>query len=181
MSSSGRRRGRKLSLSRLLQVALPLALLLGAGFVALQFLWLNSGPWGVPHKSYQEFEQDVLDQKVKRATIDGNIIRAYYDGNLLAVVLTPSVQRSVDVLMKKGVQVEPSYALPASGLSLPVLALALLPYPILAYFALGLMQALGTGADFRETEEVVEKMASALPEPQAPLPSALEDSIEGRD
>lgn len=146
----------------------------------LQFWWLNSAPWGVPKKSYQEFEQDVLDLRIRRATIDGNIIRAYYEGDSLAVVWTPSVQRSVDVLLKKGVQVEAAYALPASGLSLPVLALALLPYPILAYFALGLMQAVGGGASFEETQAVVERLSQApgTEASAAPLPAALEDSIE---
>ena len=44
----------------------------------------------------------------------------------------------------------------ASGLSLPVLLLALMPYPILAYFALGLVNAVGASADFSETEKLLE-------------------------
>ena len=162
MSREHPRRRRKLSVTRILQVALPLAMLMGAGFLGLQFVWLGSAPWGVPHKSYGEFERDVLDQKVSRAIVDGNIIRAEYAGSQQAVVFTPSVERSVDIMMKKGVEVEAARATPASGLSLPVLCLALMPYPILAYFALGLIQSVGASADFAETENLL------VEAPQAP-------------
>lgn len=151
-----RRRSRKVSITRVLQVSLPLLTLLGAGFIAIQFLWLRNAPWGAPHKSYEEFERDIIDFKVKKAIVDGNIIRAEYDGSLLAVVASPSVQRTVDIMMKKGVQVEAAQPVSASGLSLPVLLLALLPYPILAYFALGLVNSLGSSADFSETEKLLE-------------------------
>lgn len=173
------RKSRKLSLHRLLQVALPLSLLLGALFVALQFLWLQSAGWGTPHKSYEEFEQDVREEKVRRAVVDGNIIKAEYDGTLLAVVITPSIDRSVEIMLKKGVRVEAARAVPASGLSLPVLALALLPYPILAYFVYGLVQSVGTGAEFAETEALVRKGGETAPAEQpSTLPAALDDSIE---
>ena len=151
-----RRRSRKVSITRVLQVSLPLLTLLGAGFIAIQFLWLRNAPWGAPHKSYEEFERDIIDFKVKKAIVDGNIIRAEYDGSLLAVVASPSVQRTVDIMMKKGVQVEAAQPVSASGLSLPVLLLALMPYPILAYFALGLVNAVGASADFSETEKLLE-------------------------
>lgn len=151
-----RRRSRKVSITRVLQVSLPLLTLLGAGFIAIQFLWLRNAPWGAPHKSYEEFERDIIDFKVKKAIVDGNIIRAEYDGSLLAVVASPSVQRTVDIMMKKGVQVEAAQPVSASGLSLPVLLLALMPYPILAYFALGLVNAVGASADFAETEKLLE-------------------------
>ena len=72
------------------------------------------------------------------------------------VVASPSVQRTVDIMMKKGVQVEAAQPVSASGLSFPVLLLALLPYPILAYFALGLVNSLGSSADFSETEKLLE-------------------------
>lgn len=151
-----RRRSRKISITKVLQVSLPLLTLLGAGFIAIQFLWLHSAPWGAPHKSYEEFERDIIDFKVKKAVVDGNIIRAEYDGSLLAVVASPAVQRTVDIMIKKGVQVEAAQAVSASGLSLPVLLLALMPYPILAYFALGLVNSLGASADFTETEKLLE-------------------------
>jgi hypothetical protein len=131
-------------------------MLVGAGFVGVQFVWLHSAPWGTPRKSYGEFERDVLEQKVRKATVDGNIIRAEYDGSLLAVVSSPSIERSVDIMMKKGVEVEAARPVPASGLSLPVLLLALLPYPILAYFAMGLIHSVGTAAEFVETEVLLE-------------------------
>lgn len=154
-----RRRSRKVSITRVLQVSLPLLTLLGAGFIAIQFLWLRNAPWGTPKKSYEEFERDILDFKVKKAIVDGNIIRAEYDGSLLAVVASPAVQRTVDIMMKKGVQVEAAQPVSASGLSLPVLLLALMPYPILAYFALGLVNAVGASADFSETEKLLEPTA----------------------
>jgi hypothetical protein len=62
-------------------------------------------------------------------------------------------------MIKKGVQVEAAQPVSASGLSLPVLLLALMPYPILAYFALGLVNSLGTSADFTETEKLLEPPA----------------------
>ena len=37
-----------------------------------------------------------------------------------------------------------------------MLLLALMPYPILAYFALGLVNAVGASADFSETEKLLE-------------------------
>lgn len=160
-----RRRSRKISITKVLQVSLPLLTLLGAGFIAIQFLWLHSAPWGAPRKSYEEFERDIIDFKVKKAVVDGNIIRAEYDGSLLAVVASPSVQRTVDIMIKKGVQVEAAQPVSASGLSLPVLLLALLPYPILAYFALGLVNSLGASADFSETEKLLEPPAPPPPAP----------------
>ncbi len=170
-----RRRPRKLSTTRLLQVALPLTLLFGAAFVAIHYLWLHSAPWGTPQKSYAEFEQDVRDQKVTKAIVDGNIIRAEYSGSLLAVITTPSVERSVDIMMKKGVVVEAARPVPASGMSLPVLCLALMPYPVLAYFALGMMSSVGAGADFSETEILVKSQPTVEP---VKTTSALDDSLE---
>ena len=154
--SKSRRRSRKVSITRVLQVSLPLLMVLGAGFIAIQFLWLHNAPWGAPRKSYEEFERDILEMKVKKAVVDGNIIRAEYDGSLLAVVASPSVQLTVDIMMKKGVQVEAAQPVSASGLSLPVLLLALMPYPILAYFAMGLVSSVGASADFSETEKLLE-------------------------
>ena len=90
-----RRKARRLSVARILQVALPTALLLMACFIGLQFLWLRNAPWGAPPKSYAEFELDVRNAKVKSATVDGNIIRALYEGQLSTVVTTLSAQRSV--------------------------------------------------------------------------------------
>ena len=163
MSRDPGRRRRRLSVTRILQVALPLAMVLGAAFVAVQFIWLHSAPWGTPRKSYLEFERDVIDQKVRKATVDGNIIRAEYDGSLLAVVASPSIERSVDIMIKKGVEVEAARPVPASGLSLPVLLLALMPYPVLAYFAMGLIHSVGTSADFAETEVLVDSIEALAP------------------
>jgi len=170
--SKFRRRPRKVSITRVLQVSLPLLMVLGAGFIAIQFLWLHNAPWGAPRKSYEEFERDILEMKVKKAVVDGNIIRAEYDGSLLAVVASPSVQRTVDIMMKKGVQVEAAQPVSASGLSLPVLLLALMPYPILAYFALGLVSSVGAAADFSETEKLLE--------PPPPAPSREKSSSRER-
>lgn len=157
-----RPRARKLSVTRVLQVALPLMMFLGAGFVAIHFVWLQSAPWGAARKNYPEFERDVLELKVKKATVDGNIVRAEYAGAPLAVVNSPNIQRTVDIMLKVGVEVEAAQAVPASGISLPVLCLALLPYPVLAYLALGLIKSVGASADFSDTEALLEAAPEAV-------------------
>jgi len=170
-----RRRTRKLTLNRMLQIAIPLFLVFGFGWIVLQHWWLQGRPWGVPQKGYLEFEQELRDGKVKRALCDGNIIRAEYEG-ATAVVLSPSPERTIDLMIKRGVQVEALRPVPASGMSLPVLALAMLPYPILAYLAVGLLGSVQSEADFSDTEQLVRHAPAEPPKEPAPeLPHALAD------
>ena len=164
-------RARKLSVTRVLQVALPLMMFLGVGFVAIHFVWLQSAPWGTPRKNYPEFERDVLASRIKKATVDGNIVRAEYADAASAVVCSPNIQRTVDIMLKVGVDVEAAQAVPASGISLPVLCLALLPYPVLAYFALGLIKSVGASADFSATEALLEDSCEGVPGVVAGEPS----------
>lgn len=172
------RKSRPLSLARVLAAALPLALICGALFLLIQYVWLPASGYGARRLAYEEFETLVRDQKVTHATVDGNIVRAETGEGWQLMALTPSVDRSVDLMIKKGVRVEAVRALPSSGLSLPVLVLALLPYPVLAYLAWGLVQAVGSGAEFEETEHLLKQGLRAPEEPAATLPQALQDSIE---
>lgn len=170
-----RRRTRRLTLNRLLQVAIPVFLVVGFSWIAVQHFWLQGRPWGVPQKGYLEFEQELRDGKVRRALCDGNIIRAEYDGST-AVVISPSPERTVDLMIKRGVRVEALRPVPSSGMSLPVLALAMLPYPILAYLAVGLLGSVQSDAGFSDTEQLVHHAISEAPREPAPeLPHALED------
>ena len=170
-----RRRGRRLTLNRLLQIAIPIFLFFGFGWIGVHHFWLQGRPWGVPQKGYLEFEQELRDGKVRSALCDGNIIRAQYDGSS-AVVISPSPERTVDLMIKRGVRVEALRPVPASGMNLPVLALAMLPYPILAYLAVGLLGSVQSEADFSDTEQLVRHAPEEPAKPPAPeLPHALDD------
>lgn len=112
------------------------------------------GPaWALPGEplAYNQFENDVKSKAYTAATVDGNIlVLQTADGKRLRTE-APEVGRAVGLLIKFEVPVNVYRAIPASGLTWPVVFMLLVPYGVLAFYAFALARAAAaTGASLKE-------------------------------
>ncbi len=102
------------------------------------------GPaWALPGEplAYNQFENDVKSKIYTQATVDGNIpVLQTSDGKRLRTE-APEVGRAVGLLIKFEVPVSVYRPVPASGLTWPVVFVLLIPYGVLAFYAVALARA----------------------------------------
>lgn len=165
-----------------LQVA-SLILLLTVGAFYLGSLLTAQAPVDANTKllSYNDFENEVREQVYEDAVVDGNVIVLRYKDTTRksARVEAPEVSRAVGLLVKFEVRVRARRALPANGLTTPVLIALTLPYLILGFYSIGLVKAATSDADIDALLVRVDRAAGKVTGP-APQPDDDDDDDDGQ-